>query len=152
MKRRVLIAIMFVLLPAMMLAQEATKTETTTGTLTVVVTGLKSDKGEVRISLYNSETTYSNKEAEAFQKLKLPIKDKQAEAVFEKLPFGEYAIKLFHDKNSNGELDTTLGIPNEDYAFSNNARATFGPPTYEKAKFEFKAEQLTIEIKIPAEE
>jgi uncharacterized protein (DUF2141 family) len=152
MRRSVLIAAMFVLLPAVMFAQEATKTEPHTGTLTVLVTGLKNDKGEVRLALTNSEENYSSKDAKPYRGIKVPIKDKKAEGVFEKLPFGEYAIRLFHDKNSNGKLDTTLGIPNEDYAFSNNARGTFGPPKYEKAKFEFNKEQMTIEIKIRVNE
>lgn len=151
MKRPIVIAILLVLLPVVMLAQEAIQAESNTGTLTVLVTGLKNDRGEVRMVVCNSAENYDGKEAEPFRKIALTIQDKHAEAVFEQLPFGEYAIKLFHDKNSNGELDTTLGIPNEDYAFSNNARATFGPPKYEKAKFEFTQEQMTIEIKIPSE-
>ena len=55
-------------------------------------------------------------------------------------------MKLFHDENENGELDTGfLGIPKEDYAFSNNASGVFGPPSYDKAKFELTAD-LTVEI------
>jgi uncharacterized protein (DUF2141 family) len=59
---------------------------------------------------------------------------------------------LFHDANENGELDTNfLGLPKEAYAFSNNAKVTFGPPKFEKAMFEFK-EDLTITIAMSEEE
>ena len=32
-----------------------------------------------------------------------------------------YAIAIFHDKNSNNKFDKFLSIPNEKYGFSNNA-------------------------------
>lgn len=54
--------------------------------------------------------------------------------VFLSLPPGKHAIKVFHDVNSNGALDTNaLGIPNEPYGFGNDARGRFGPPTFEDA-------------------
>ncbi len=40
-----------------------------------------------------------------------------------------------------------LGIPKEGYAFSNNVFGTFGPPKFEKAKFEVK-EDIQLEIKM----
>lgn len=148
MKHQIVLAIVLLIVPALLCAQEAPKTEPAAGTLTVRVTGLKSDQGEVRMALNNSEAAYADEDAEPFRALALPIHDRKAEAVFEHLPFGDYTIKLFHDQNSNGELDTILGLPSEDYGFSNNARATFGPPKYKKAKFDFKAEEMTIEIVI----
>jgi len=51
------------------------------------------------------------------------------------IPPGTYAVKLHIDENENGELDTNfLGIPKEQYGFSNNARA-FGIPKFEAASF-----------------
>ncbi len=52
------------------------------------------------------------------------------------LPPGEYAIKAFHDVNSNGEMDFNMvGIPKEPYGFSSDATAMFSPPAFEEAKF-----------------
>lgn len=52
------------------------------------------------------------------------------------LPPGTYALRVMHDVNGNGELDTNfVGIPNEPWAFSNNATGNFGPPTWEDVKF-----------------
>lgn len=52
------------------------------------------------------------------------------------LPKGEYAIKAFHDVNSNGKLDTNpFGIPKEPYGFSNNVRGSFGPPSFDSQLF-----------------
>jgi uncharacterized protein (DUF2141 family) len=66
--------------------------------------------------------------------------------VFEKIPPGIYAISAFHDKNNNGKLDTNLlSMPIEDYGASNNARATFGPPSFEDAKFAFRGGHARLE-------
>ena len=42
-----------------------------------------------------------------------------------------------------------FGIPSEDYGFSNNARSTFGPPSFESAQVAVKAgkQQLSVHVK-----
>ncbi len=58
----------------------------------------------------------------------------KARAVFLTLQPGLHAIKVFHDVNANGQLDTNkLGIPNEPYGFGNDARGKFGQPSFEEA-------------------
>jgi uncharacterized protein (DUF2141 family) len=52
------------------------------------------------------------------------------------LRIGSYAIRVFHDQNSNGKLDTNLiGIPKERFGFSNNVMGQFGPPAFEEQLF-----------------
>ena len=47
------------------------------------------------------------------------------------VPDGIVAIAVFHDVNGNGAVDEGfLGIPKEQYGFTNNARPLFRPPTY----------------------
>lgn len=64
------------------------------------------------------------------------------------VPSGYYAIKLFHDANDNGEMDTNLlGLPQEGYGFSNNA-GSFGPASFKDAKIEItKDTQITIRLR-----
>lgn len=55
------------------------------------------------------------------------------------LPPGQYAVGIFHDVNLNNRMDNNfLGLPKEQYDFSNNARALFGPPSFEDAAFTLK--------------
>jgi len=55
---------------------------------------------------------------------------------FPGLAEGDYAVKVFHDVNENGVLDTSwMGLPKEPYGFSNNAMGTFGPPSFDQSKF-----------------
>ena len=119
-----------------------------TGNLTIVVTGFENDDGEVLIAVSNSRENYESDDS-AFVGVKVKIENRKAEHIFEDLPFGQYAIKLFHDENMDGELNSNfLGIPTEDYGFSNNARGTFGPADYDDAKFSFDRNKLTIEITV----
>lgn len=64
----------------------------------------------------------------------LDAKGEKVRAFFLTMPPGQHAIKVFHDVNANGLLDTNkLGIPNEPYGFGNDARGRFGPPSFEDA-------------------
>ncbi len=63
------------------------------------------------------------------------------------LPDGTYAVRLFHDENNNGELDTNLlGIPREGYGFSNNSGER-GPASFDDAAVAVHGDQ-TIEIRV----
>ena len=66
---------------------------------------------------------------------------------FKDLPFGRYAISLFHDKNANNMLDKRFfGIPKEDFGFSNNPSMGFGPPDFEDCAFTHVHETTSISI------
>jgi uncharacterized protein (DUF2141 family) len=119
-----------------------------TGILTIIVTGLENDDGEVLIAVSNSRENYEGNDS-VFVGVNVKIENKKTEYIFEELPFGEYAIKLFHDENMDGELDSNfLGIPTEDYGFSNNASGTFGPADYDDAKFLFDQTEMTMNISV----
>lgn len=52
------------------------------------------------------------------------------------VPAGEWAAQAFHDENGNEKVDQGfLGIPKEGIAFSNDAKATFGPPKWKSTRF-----------------
>lgn len=67
---------------------------------------------------------------------------------FSSLSSGSYTVACYHDKNSNQELDKNLmGIPQEKYGFSNDARGTFAPPDLEDQRFRVNADR-TIRIRL----
>jgi uncharacterized protein (DUF2141 family) len=102
--------------------------------LAVEVELLKPDAGGmVRLALCRGEQAYTT--VKGCHERSVPAGEKVV-VDFEGLEPGEYAIKAFHDLNSNGEMDfNMLGIPREPYGFSNDARATFSPPAFKDAKF-----------------
>lgn len=67
--------------------------------------------------------------------------------VLKDLPAGGYAFVVLHDANSNGKLDRNLlGVPTEDYAFSNDALGKMGPPSFEQARFSPPAAGATVRL------
>lgn len=118
------------------------------GKLIVKFEGIKESKGKIKIALCNSADNYRDHENPFIGK-DISAKENYVITEFNDLPFGTYAIKAFHDADSNDDLNTNfLGIPVEDYGFSNDARGTFGPPSWERAKFYFDSENQIIEITI----
>jgi len=59
---------------------------------------------------------------------------------------GTYALKFFHDINSNGKLDMNwMGVPKEGFGFSNNAYGLFMPKKFEEWLFEVDGD-MKIEL------
>ena len=107
-------------------------------TLTIVIEDIRDAGGAVRVQVLAGQEQYEG-DGEAAQFAAI-FRELAAEGALtltaENLPSGEYAIRMFHDVNGNGELDTNIvGRPTEPYAFSNNARGMFGPPAWEDARF-----------------
>lgn len=124
--------------------------ETATSEFTLTIHGINPVEGEVRVAVFNSKALYDEKEEPLYA---VVLTVDEADSLLWKvddLPFGEYAIAVYHDKNTNGKLDSNiLGIPKEDYGFSNNARGRFGPASWKDAMFEVngKTSEHSIEIK-----
>ena len=61
---------------------------------------------------------------------------------------GKYVVKVFHDENNNGKMDTKMfGIPKEGWGTSNNVKAQFGPPDFEKMIFDLQtSKKIQIEL------
>ena len=84
------------------------------------------------MAIYNGEENFMKK---SFATRSEKVTSDKMILVFENLPAGDFGISTFHDVNHNEKLDTNfLGIPTERYGFSNNARGSFGPPSFNKAK------------------
>ena len=114
--------------------------------LEVRVGGIESDSGEVVFALFDSEDAFRARRGPV-AKGRRPIADAECLWRVEGLAPGEYGLMLYHDLDGDGELDRgALGIPSEPYGFSNNARASFGPPPYERAKFMVSERGAAIEV------
>jgi uncharacterized protein (DUF2141 family) len=104
----------------------------TKGKIVVVISNLKVATGQMHVGLYNKADDFPDK---AFDGKIVPVSAASVTVVFDAVSDGDYALSVFHDQNSNGELDTNfIGIPKEGFAFGNNAIGAFGPPSFHKAK------------------
>lgn len=105
--------------------------------LTITVDGVASADGRVMVALYNSADTFRGK---PYRALVAPASAGAVTLEVKDLPAGDYAFAAYHDANHNGKLDlNAVGMPVEDYAFSNNAMGKRGPASYDDARFQVPA-------------
>lgn len=117
------------------------------GRLTLTVSNIESDQGALMIGVYASPDAFAAGDAVA--SLAAPVDGAELTAVFEGLAPGDYAIKVFHDVNGDGGLNTnTFGMPTEPYGFSNDARGVMGPASYLDAKFSVGAGDTTQTLRL----
>lgn len=112
--------------------------------IVVKIDGFRSQKGNIMIALYNDSECFDQDKKALYKKI-VKLKENEGVIVFDKLPSGQYAFKIFHDENVNLKLDKNIfGIPKEGFAFSNNAKARFGPPKFKSCVFAVAPSQTTI--------
>lgn len=112
--------------------------------LTVTVEGIAQTQGTIMLGLFD-EATYDGDGAVNGANLK--VEADRVTVTFEGLEPGEYAVRLYHDLNDDGEMNTNpFGMPTEPYAFSNDARGRFGPAKWDDAKFTLEGETGTHTI------
>ena len=115
--------------------------------LRVNVTGIRAQTGTISMLVVDSDAAWNGKGA--------PITGRHAkvssdtlEVVFADLAPGKYAIRLMHDENDNGKLDTNMvGMPTEGYGFSNNPRVRRAAH-FDEAVFEVAADGTAITIEM----
>ena len=72
------------------------------GSITIRITNLKSQVGQVGISLYNTEDGFPRKESAIFRQIYLSYwKGTVADTVLTGLPVGDYAIAAFNDTSGS---------------------------------------------------
>ena len=115
--------------------------------LTIQITDLRSNDGDIKISVFNKKNGFPDKYKEAIKTYDSKINNKESVLIID-IPYGEYAISAFHDENLNSQLDTHFFIPVEGVASSNNPQLKFGPPKYDDSKFIFSKDNNFIILKI----
>lgn len=115
-----------------------------TASITLKIQGIDEAKGIMSIALFDNEEDYSSEENYAFAG-EIPVKSKEFIYVIKDIPYGTYAIKIFYDVDSNGEMKKNwIGMPKEPFGFSNDAKAKMGPPSFENASFVVKGDTEAV--------
>jgi uncharacterized protein (DUF2141 family) len=119
--------------------------------LIVIVNNVQQDRGDVMLGLFANNPADFPKSI--LKGISIPASQRDAQGrvqlIFPSLPPGDYAATAYHDLNGDQKLTTNLmKLPTEPYGFSNNARGSFGPPSFKDAAITLGEENLTIEIQI----
>jgi len=124
--------------------------EAESGSITVTITGLRSANGEILVSLYDKAEGFPRDRSAIIRTAALvPDDSMQVTAIFEALPYGDYAIAVLHDEDlSAGMTFGKLHLPKEGYCFSNNVKVRFKAPKFEKAKFALDREIVTQVLRV----
>ena len=128
-------------------SQRCVSAHAATGKIVVTVSGLASDKGLVRFGLYNSEATFPKKGA-AYRRGGANILGRRSTWTMDTIPYGEYAVAVYHDENENGEHDMFLIFPLEDYGVSGYEKPPLETPKWETAKFCLNSDRINISVPV----
>jgi uncharacterized protein (DUF2141 family) len=102
-------------------------------TVRITVAGIKAPQGFMMLALHD-EKGWSGA---ALTRLRVPVTATSLTAVLPAPAPGRYGVKLFHDVNGDGTMDTNIvGFPTEPFGFSNDAPIRLGPPSFADAAFD----------------
>lgn len=130
-------------------AQSAASTTTNTpdaadAALSIQFSGIETKTGGIMIALFDSEAAFNG--GRPIRALMIAADSAEVMALVEGVPPGRYAIKSFHDIDSDGKMGSNMfGIPTEPYAFSNNVA---GRASWAEASFDLAAGGNTHRIEI----
>jgi uncharacterized protein (DUF2141 family) len=128
---------------AICIAATAASVSAWSAELVVVIDGVRNDKGDVEVSVYDSPEQWPSGTSVA--DVKEAAKPGAVTFTIRDLPPGTYAITAFHDENSNGKLDTNFfGFPLEGFAFSNDVHPFLSSPAFKAVAVQLGASNETI--------
>lgn len=116
--------------------------------LEVKVSGIKRTGKDVHVAIFRPTDDFPN-EGSAWKHTRVSaMEEGEGVALFD-VPFGEYAVAVFLDENGNGKLDkNAIGVPKEQFGFSNNFRPRTGGPKFRNCRFEFSEVNGSISIQL----
>ena len=105
--------------------------QSSTPNIRLVISGVRPARGSVKVAIYTAENEFPNPQ-NASRRFELAATEATIET---SLPFsGRFAVGVYQDINADGDLNRNrFGIPTEPFAFSNNAKGTRGPPSFDQA-------------------
>lgn len=118
-----------------------------TGQVIVEIAGLHSGKGLVFVAIYCGEAGFPSDFKKTCASKVVKAQKGGLRVTFDAVPAGEFAVSMIHDENSNRTLDRNfLGIPKEGWGASRDAKARFGPPSYDDARLSLAADEKKLVV------
>lgn len=119
-----------------------------TQTVSIHVSGLKTESSNLYVAVFDSEEGFPKPE-HSRTTTTIPVDAESVEFSLSLPDSSTTSIAIFQDLNGDGKLTKNgFGLPIEPYGFSNNARSTFGPPSFSQAAFKVSEKTSPIEITV----
>jgi uncharacterized protein (DUF2141 family) len=120
-----------------------------TSNLNVRIDGLRNAEGQVCLKLFTGSQGFPNQDGSAIQRQCVAIDQIPLTVAFSDLTPGSYAIAIYHDRNSDEQLNRgAFGMPVEGYGFSNNPAVEAGPASFDEAVFFLVGNNTEVEIQM----
>ena len=117
--------------------------------VTVKVTNIKSSVGNMRIAFYKKGSDFPKEGSITYAKEEKISKTGEMVFEFNDIPYGEYAIAIFQDKNKNKKIDKNfVGYPTEPFGFSKNFKPKFSEPKYSDCNVMISSSNSTVTINL----
>jgi uncharacterized protein (DUF2141 family) len=117
------------------------------GSVDIDVSGLRNAKGALQACLTRNPARFPDcKSDPAALRAEAPASTHHLK--IDHVPPGRYAIAVFHDQNSNRNLDKFAGIPKEGFAFSRNPSIKFRAPRFEEVAIDLAAGTTEVRLKM----
>jgi uncharacterized protein (DUF2141 family) len=121
-----------------------------TARLGVALAQMRSSKGTVYCSLFNSAEGFPGKSRIIGGVVEQSAASTGLRCDYAGLPAGDYAVSMAHDENGNGELDKSfVGAPTEPWGTTNNVTHPSRAPTFDEARVTV-GDGETLELQIDA--
>lgn len=105
-------------------------------TLRIHVDGLRNSTGVVGAAIFKSPDGWPEDMSKTVHHWPTPIPpgSREATAVIDNLPAGDYGVVAIHDENRNRKLDRNfIGIPKEGFGFAHNPHVGLSVPPFQAA-------------------
>ena len=113
-------------------------------TVTVTIENVLSDGGTILAGLHTADTFMKG---QGVANAMVPATEGEVTLTFENVQPGTFAVMVMHDKNDNKRMDMEAnGMPKESYGMT-GPMESYGPPSFETAKFEVTDEDLDFRIR-----
>ena len=117
------------------------------GALIVEITGFRYSEGRAGVLLFAGEKGFPDDPGPAEAKVFSPIDHKRCRVVLKDIPYGTYAVSVFHDEDGDGKpRKSFFGIPLEGVGVSRNPPMRFGPPGFNESSFTLDTPEREVNI------
>jgi len=104
--------------------------------LLVTVTNIRHSGGNITFTLYGDDPARFLAHRGKIGLIRVPVTANTVTGCFALSEPGTYAVAIYDDANNNHRFDRTMvGLPAEDYGFSDNPRIILAPPGLHAASF-----------------
>ena len=123
-------------------------TEASQPGLHVEILGIRNSIGAVACALFDGPHGFPTEFLRfASNMVMVKVRATKATCDFADIAPGTFALAVIHDENRDGALATNvMGMPQEGYGFSNDAKGRLGPPSFEAASFSYNGQSLNMTI------